>query len=456
MLDRKYPEVWVRWYMRYQAGYRWNPLIYDKAIYFHGDSSPVAGWFNGALGVAQLPIPSNGTFTWESLMGGPGSDGQWHLYEVHLKTDTGQNDGIVEFWVDQIKRYSHQNVNIGGGAGWDIIEIGSNQGTPSNGGCMYLDFDDVAIRTTGPIGPVGSAGGPPPATTLFEELFEDGNLAARGWYDNANPVLSSVEHIAGSTRSVEFRWTVGAPNPINGGAMRHKFTETDAVYLSYWVKYSSNYTGSNQPYHPHEFYFLTNLNGDFDGLSWDYLTAYVEHNEGFPTILIQDGTNISTANINVNLVGVTENRAVAGCNGDSDGYGNGSCYTGGGLWFNGKTLWRDSVQHFSDAAGAFYKNNWHHVEVYLKLNTIVGGIGQANGIVRYWYDGTQLLNRTNHVFRTGQRPTMKFNQLVIAPWIGDGSPIDQTFWIDNLTVGTAPPSGEDTNPPAAPTNLQIN
>jgi hypothetical protein len=33
------------------------------------------------------------------------------------------------------------------------------------------------------------------ATTLFEEQFEDANLAARGWYDGPGVALSSVEHI---------------------------------------------------------------------------------------------------------------------------------------------------------------------------------------------------------------------------------------------------------------------
>ena len=34
---------------------------------------------------------------------------------------------------------------------------------------------------------------------------------------------------------------------------------------------------------------------------------------------------------------------------------------------------------------------------------------------------------------------MQFNQLIIAPYIGDGSPVTQTMWIDNLTVGTGKP-----------------
>ena len=46
---------------------------------------------------------------------------------------------------------------------------------------------------------------------------------------------------------------------------------------------------------------------------------------------------------------------------------------------------------------------------------------------------------------------MKFNQFVIAPFIGDGSPIDQTFWIDNLTVATYPLDLS----PSTPDNLRI-
>ena len=48
--------------------------------------------------------------------------------------------------------------------------------------------------------------------------------------------------------------------------------------MSYWVKYGASYVGSGKPYHPHEFYILTTLNGAFDGLSFDYLTAYIEQN----------------------------------------------------------------------------------------------------------------------------------------------------------------------------------
>ena len=53
-------------------------------------------------------------------------------------------------------------------------------------------------------------------------------------------------------------------------------------------------------------------------------------------------------------------------------------------------------------------------------------------MLKYWLDGNLLMNHDNVLFRTGQFPTMKFNQFVIAPYIGDGSPVDQTLWIDDL------------------------
>jgi len=62
-----------------------------------------------------------------------------------------------------------------------------------------------------------------------------------------------------------------------------------------------------------------------------------------------------------------------------------------------------------------------------------------DGVITYWYDGSQVMNYNNIVLRTGANADMKFNQFVIAPWIGDGSPVDQTFWIDDLTLATKRP-----------------
>jgi hypothetical protein len=269
---------------------------------------------------------------------------------------------------------------------------------------------------------------PPPANVLFNESFEDGNFSSRGWYDNTNMQMTSAQHASGSSQSIEFRFLKGATTPTSGSAMRKLINETDSLYVSYDVKYSSNWLGSNHDYHPHEFFIMTNEDGKYDGMAQTHLTVYLEQNALRPLVNMQDTDNIDTSNINNNLVGQTEARAIAGCNGSSDNYGNGDCYQSG-VWRNDK--------HWLYNSPVITAGTWHKVEAYFKLNSIVGGIGQQDGVIQYWLDGNLIMDHHDVVFRTGQHPGMKFNQFIIAPYIGDGSPIDQTFWVDNLTVTTS-------------------
>ena len=269
---------------------------------------------------------------------------------------------------------------------------------------------------------------PANAVVFFEEKFEDNNLTSRGWYDNTAITLSGNEHIQGSTHSAQFQFLQGAQNPISGGAFRRKFSDSDSVYLSYWVKYSDNYTGSDKPYHPHEFLIMTNKNNGYDGPAFTYLTAYVEQNEGIPLLSIQDGQNIDQKQIKKDIQTTTENRSVAGCNGIwSDGYSAVDCYvTGSGDYWNGKQ-WKANNVHFQNG-------KWYHVEAFFKLNTIEKDRGIASGKIKYWLDGKVIIESDNVLMRTGKFPDMKFNQFLIAPHIGPGSPVDQSFWIDDLVI----------------------
>ncbi len=287
------------------------------------------------------------------------------------------------------------------------------------------------------------------AAVFFQENFEDTSFSSRGWYDSSNGggILSSTEHIAGSTRSFECKFLLGGTVCSGGTPSRHAFPETDSIYVSYYVKYSSNWEGSNRPYHPHEFQILTNIDSAYWGPSRSHLTAYIEQNEGKPRLQITDALNIDVTRVGVDLVNVTEQRGVAGCNGDSDGYGPGDCWLSGTNQNNEK-VWMTSNVYFQDTPGPYYKNDWHFIEVYYRLNSISNGKGIPDGVMQYWYDGQLIINHNNVMLRTGQYPLMKFNQLIIAPWIGDGSPVEQTMWIDNLTVGNARPTARgNPNPP---------
>lgn len=294
------------------------------------------------------------------------------------------------------------------------------------------------------------------STVLVQENFEDANVASRGWYDSTGPALSTAEKFAGNS-SYECHFTAGGTKCSGGDIGRHLYQNTDAIYVSYYIKHSTSWVGSGKNYHPHMFYFLTNLDGAYVGPAYTHLTGYIENVAGVPLFLIQDGQNIDETRVGQDLTAVTEQRAVAGCNGDSDGYGNGDCYPAGSVHWNDKR-WSPGQVYFDNTPGSpRYKGNWHLIEAYFKLNTIVGGKGAKDGIVRYWYDGSLIMEHLDVVLRTGAHPTAMFNQVALLPYIGDGSPVDQRMWIDNLLIATARPDPPPPPPgaPAAPTNLRI-
>ncbi len=268
-------------------------------------------------------------------------------------------------------------------------------------------------------------------TIFFKETFDDLNFTQRGWYDNTAIPTTSNEYHGASGMAAEYKFQKGDKN-LNGGAIRRLFTPTASLYLSYWVKYSSNYVGSGKPYHPHEFNVTTNLNNAYVGPAWTKMTLYIEQNGGYPMIGFQDGQNIDTNNINGDLTSATESRSCAGCNGSGDAHPAGDCYKSGNYWFNGK-LWKSKTRTFADT-GVYNKNEWHFVEAYFQLNSISGGKGIADGAAQYWFDGKLLIDAQNVMFRTAANSGMIFNQILIAPYIGDGSPVEQTMWVDDVTV----------------------
>jgi hypothetical protein len=297
---------------------------------------------------------------------------------------------------------------------------------------------------------------------LVQENFEDTSFASRGWYDGNGGALSTVEKFDGNG-SFECRFSAGGTGCVGGTPRRHLFTPSQSVYVSYYVKHSTNWVGSGRSYHPHLFQLITDVDSAYIGPAYTHLTGYIEAVGGVPHLAIQDGRNIDETRVGQDLTAVTEQRSVAGCNGDSDGYGNGDCYAAGaGVHWNGK-VWTPGQIYFDGTPGSpRYKGDWHLVEAYFRLNSIVNGKGAKDGVLKYWYDGQLILDRSDVVLRTGAHPTMRFNQFLIAPYIGDGSPVSQTFWIDDLVIATArpdvpptPPSGSASALPAAPTNLRI-
>lgn len=290
------------------------------------------------------------------------------------------------------------------------------------------------------------------ATTIFDEVFNDANLATRGWYDGTTGYYVVYDTERGGNVLEQNFSTAGAVS-TGLGALRHSIPETETIYIRYYVKYSDNWEWTNQNYGPHEIYLLTNMQSSYSGPAWTNLTCYIEVNNGKPHVILQDGMNIDTTMINQDLTQITENRAVAGGNGcNPDGYDYCSAYSSGGRWYNNKG-WRTP-------SAMIQNNKWYLVEVEYKMNSIVNGKAVADGHVKYWLNNSLVISHENVILRTGQHPSQKFNQVMIAPYYHNGVPHPQKYWIDDFVVsdsfigGGVP--GQDTTPPAPPTGVKAN
>jgi len=254
---------------------------------------------------------------------------------------------------------------------------------------------------------MGSAATPSmPVDVIFNEPAEDQSWESRGWYDyaeggNTLPLVADGA-IPSSSNSIQYAWALNAQKPTGTGTIRLALTPTDNIYVSYYVKYSSGYVGSQQAFHPHEFQMLTNKSSAYSGFNNSELSLLIEQSGLIPRLAFANPANVY------------------------------------GVYYDG--------------TAPITTNVWHRVEAFFKLNTFSGSVGNNDGIVRYWLDGVLQVEATDVMMRDGSANTdMLINQFAIPPYIGSGSPVAQTMWIDELTIGTENPgaSGTTPNPPSS-------
>ena len=277
------------------------------------------------------------------------------------------------------------------------------------------------------------------STLLFSESFANSSLSGRGWYSIVSQDWVASPAPSGFSGSLRCAWTSGQTVPSTGG-MRMLFTASDSLYLRYQTSFGSNWIGSSQLFGPHIVYFLSDLDGAFDGPSDSYLNiaADVVYRSGNSArVYFQDNQYMDSTPANVYpSQSPSESRATCGGNGQQ-GYGDSWDFFADGGFSHGyyQTRNLDSTAFMSPADTA-----WHTIEIEIILNSIVGGIGQLDGVCRYWFDGSLIWNRTNLIMRTGTRPNLKINQFGIAPYMSQGSPLTQTMYIADIEVRTARPS----------------
>jgi hypothetical protein len=333
----------------------------------------------------------------------------------------------------------------GGGAG-----TGGTSGAGATGGGGTGGGAAGAGATGGGGTGGGSSSIPTGGTLLFQENFDDASFDSRGWYDGPAGAIDSAEHATGSSSSFRCDFAVGATACTAGKPARHKLTASETVYLSLWLKFSDNWVGSGKPYHPHMFHFINDLDSDFVGPAHTYLTTYTEVVAGKASLALQDSKNLDLncilknddsfagCNGDFSSYAFTEDRSICACNGlmgDLDGR---DCFPNGdGTWYSSRS-W-SSPNAFVDAAGPSYKGDWHFVEVYFAMNSVSGGKAVADGKIRWVQDGKTLVSYDQILLRSGAHASLAFDQFAMLPYIGDGSPVAQSFWVDDMTVATAKP-----------------
>lgn len=238
---------------------------------------------------------------------------------------------------------------------------------------------------------------------LFQESFDDANLAQRDWYDGTMFRISR-ESFAGKG-CIEYEWTDSRSSVRGSSPVRRLFEPSDEVAIRFYIKLSKGWGWSGRNYHPHLTHFMTTENSKWHGPAASHLTVYIEPVGGRLRLAAQDIQNAKSPH------GLTQGPLQGG--------------------FNGKFYDSQEV--------LFTDDQWHCVEAYFKLNTLDTARDRPNedGIVSGWFDGKRVVHRSDVVLRTTDFPNMKFNQFLMTPYFGPGLlPHPQKLWIDELAVGT--------------------
>jgi hypothetical protein len=103
------------------------------------------------------------------------------------------------------------------------------------------------------------------------------------------------------------------------------------------------------------------------------------------------------------------------------------------------------------------RQRWHCVEMFLKVNTISGGRGNKDGIIRGWINGRKVFEKSDYRFR--DVPELKIEDIWFDVYVGGTwtAERDMDVYFDNLVVARNPIglAGPHEAAPRAPRGLQI-
>jgi hypothetical protein len=149
-LDNAGSGFYVRWYMR--EGATLQIRDYQKLIQIFDTSMTINNIYNVASNSFWLEPWGGGNYYvnggFATANGSTTGDGKWHCYELHATVS-----GMQEWWIDGVYQGQSTGANLSLSSFNNVvIQFNTNQDLTSGGN---VDWDDIAIQTTGPIGPIG-------------------------------------------------------------------------------------------------------------------------------------------------------------------------------------------------------------------------------------------------------------------------------------------------------------
>ena len=251
------------------------------------------------------------------------------------------------------------------------------------------------------------------AEILVQEDFEDGNLAARGWFDIAGwgtELFHSTTERRNGSGSLEVRYRAGSTGPW----MRHAFPGRDRIYTRYYRKWAPNFLWNNDV-GPHDTYIFGMYGQQWFAPTQTYVTVYTEaFYQSAPAW--QPGT-----------IGIQTRRILQG-----------ESYRP-----------RTSI---NPPPPRYQLDRWYCIETLATMNTP----GVSDGRLQVWVDGTPRFDVPNVILRDAANAGLQFDQFMFGPYYHNGTPQAQSTWIDALVIATERVGclDSDTTPPAAPSNLR--
>ncbi len=166
-------EFWIRFYMRWPSTAGMVAADDNQKLIYYGlnaapPSDSVAGYIVMWGGSYELYTQYASTPTTyysgggaQSMWGGSYGDNKWHYIEMHFRANSpsGTKNGLWEIWQDGVKEGSYSGVDFYGD--FTNFTIPNNDKFTASSS-FYIDIDDIAIRTTGYIGPISGTSSAPP------------------------------------------------------------------------------------------------------------------------------------------------------------------------------------------------------------------------------------------------------------------------------------------------------